>query len=94
MCVFDLSKTFMYNFHYIIKKQGHKVKLIFTGTDNLTDEIETNDIYEDFHKNKDKLDFSKHPKNSKFYDKTNEKVIVKIKYETKCIPGFEYGHTL
>ena len=63
MCVFDLSKTFMHNFNYIIKKQGHKVKLFFTSTDNLTDEIETNDIYEDFHKNKDKLDFSKYPKN-------------------------------
>ena len=68
--------------------------MFFTGTDNLTYKIEKDDIHEDFHKHKDKLDFSKYPKNSKFYDKTNKKVIVKIKYETKCVPGFEYGHTL
>ena len=34
---------------------------IFTDTDNLMCEIKRNDAYGDFHKDKDKLDFSEYP---------------------------------
>lgn len=55
MCILDISKTLMYDFHYnlYMKKQyGNKAQLLFTDTDSLTHEIETNDAYNDLWFNK------------------------------------------
>ena len=40
----------MYSFHYdyIKKKFNDKARLLFTDTDSLTYEIETEDVYRDF----------------------------------------------
>ena len=83
MCILDLSKTLMYDFHYNYIKQeyNNKAKLLFTDTDSLTYEIQTKDVYKDFFKDKNKFDFSDYQENSKFYDKTNKKVIGKFKDE-------------
>ena len=40
---------------------------MFTDTDSLLYEIETN-VYEDFYMKKDMFDLSEHPGNSRFYD--------------------------
>ena len=49
MAILDLSKTLMYEFHYkyILPKYGEKVKVIFTDTDSLCYEIETEDFFKD-----------------------------------------------
>lgn len=83
MCILDLSKTLMYDFHYnyIKRKYDDKARLLFTDTDSLTYEIEAEDVYKDFQKDKSMFDNSDYPENSPFYDKSNKKVIGKFKDE-------------
>ena len=92
MCILDLSKTLMYDFHYnYIKSQyGDKARLLFTDTDSLTYEIEADDVYQDFWKDKHLFDNSDNPKSSPFFDTTNKKVIGKFKDEASGIPIVEF----
>ena len=44
-CILDLSNSITLFYNYIKEKYGHKDELYFTGTDRLTYEINTNDVY-------------------------------------------------
>ena len=92
MCILDLSKTLMYDFHYnyIKQKYDSKAKLLFTDTDSLTYEIEAKDVYSDFWNDKDKFDNSDYSESSPYFDKTNKKVIGKFKDEAAGIPITEF----
>ena len=57
--------------------------MLFTDIDSLVYEIETNDVYEDFYEDEYLLDFSDYPKDSKFFDPVNKKVVGKMKDEFK-----------
>ena len=75
MCIIDLSKTLMYDFHYnyIKKKYNNRARLLFTDTDSLTYEIEAEDVYKDFWNDKDMFDNSDYPESSPYYCNVNKK---------------------
>ena len=92
MCIPDLSKMLMYDFHYnyIKKKYGNKARLLFTDTDSLTYEIQTEDIYKDPWNDKRLFDYSEYPKNSPYHCIDSEKVIRKFKDEACGGPIIEF----
>ena len=92
MCILDISKTLMYDFHdnFIKRKYGDKARLLFTDTDSLMDEIETEDAYKDLWESKDLLDNSDYPKDSPYFSESNKKVIGKMKDEACGVPIVEF----
>ena len=73
----------MYEFHYKYIKSKFSANLLFTDTDSLVYEIDTKDVYEDFYGDENLFDFSEYPRDSKFFDPVNKKVIAKVKDELK-----------
>ena len=86
MCILDLSKVIMFDFHYkyIKPKYGNKAKLLFTDTDSFLYEIQTKDFYKDISGDvKDRFDTSDYPENhpSGIPAGLNNKVLGKFKDE-------------
>ena len=75
MCILDLSKTLMYDFHYnfIKAKYGEKAILLFSDTDSLCYEIKTEEVYEDLLEHRDMFDNSDYPKSSNLFFSENKK---------------------
>ena len=92
MCILDLSKMLMYDFHYnyIKKKYNNRARLLFTNTDSLTYEIEAEDVYKGFWNDKDMFDNSDYPESSPYYCNANKKIIGKFKDEACGIPIAEF----
>jgi len=92
MCILDLSKTHMYDFHYnYIKKKYPDSQLLFTDTDSLFYHIKTEkDIYEEFWIDRDLFDNSDYPESSEFFFEENKKVIGKFKDEAAGKPIKEF----
>ena len=66
MCILELSKIIMFDFHYnyIKPKYGDKAKLLFTDTDSYLYEIQTEDFYKDISGDVwDRFDTSDYPEN-------------------------------
>ena len=80
--ILDLCKLLMHEFHYSYIKRKYNANLLFTHTDSLFYEIETNDVYEDFYEDKSLFDFSDYPEYSKSFDPINN-IICKMKDEVK-----------
>ena len=56
----------------------------------LTNEIEAEDVYQDFWNDKHRFDNSDYPESSPYFDKTNKKVIGKFKDEAAGVPICEF----
>ena len=84
-CILETSKLHMYKFWYdhLKNKYNNKVELIYTDTDSLIIEVETDDIYKDMFEDKNLYDFSEYPKNHPNYDIINKKALGTFKDELK-----------
>ena len=92
MCILDISKLCMYQFHYqvILPQYGERVKLLFTDTDSLCYHIKTEDIYRDMSDRLCHYDTSDYPPNHPLYSKINAKVLGKFKDECNGTAPLEF----
>lgn len=90
--ILDISKLFMYQFHYeyIRKKYADRALLLFTDTDSLTYDIKTEDVYADFEKDSQLFDFSGYPIDHPLFSITNKKVMGKMKDEMDSVPILQF----
>ena len=82
MCILDISKVVMYNFHYnYMMAKFPEAKLLFTDTDSFCYWIPTEkNIYKDI-RGDDWFDFSNYPKDHPNFSNSNNKVPGKFKDE-------------
>ena len=92
MCILELSKLLMHEFHYdyIKNKYDNKSELFFTEIDSFMFEITTEDVYEDFNSDKEMFDLSNCLTKSKYYDDSNKSVTGKMKDETENVEELNY----
>lgn len=87
--VLELSKLYMYKWHYdkIKKWYGDDAKFLYTDTDSLTYKINTNNLYEDLREHAHEFDFSDYDPSNKnngfLHCNKNKKVIGRMKDEAK-----------
>ena len=73
LSILELSKLLMYKFHYDYVCIKYDAKLLFTDTDSLVYETNSEDVYEQYFKDRELFDFSGYPIDSKYYDSTSKK---------------------
>ena len=94
MCILDISKTHMYDFHYnkMVAFYGRdNIGIAYMDTDAYLYWIITADMYEDLRTfvYKDDFDFSDYPRSHPNYDEKNKKKLGKFKDETNGAPPEE-----
>ena len=79
ICILELSKILIYEFHYdyIQNKYDNKSKVLFTDTGSLIYETKTEDVCKDWSDDKETFEFSDYSMKSKYYDNSNKLVIGK-----------------
>ena len=79
-----------FHYAYIKNKYGNNARLLLTDTDSLMHRTKTEDIYEDFSKNKEILDFSNYSTWLKYFDDLTKFVVGKIKDEAVGVATEEF----
>jgi len=81
LTILDNSKILMYDFYYnnLKKKYGPRCNLLYTDTDSLLMEIQTDDVYKDMEGPKDLYYTSDYPIEHPLYSEVNRKVVGKMK---------------
>ena len=90
MCILELSKVSIYEFHYdcIKNKYGNNSRLLFTDTNSLM--YETENVYKVFSNDKDMFDFSNYSTKSKYYDNSKKLMVGKMKDESAGVAIEEF----
>ena len=82
--ILDLSKLYMYNFHYNVMKKHLNVELLYIDTDSLTYKVFTEDLYKELAENEELkafFDFSNYPQTSPLYSTANKRKVLLFKDE-------------
>ena len=90
--ILELAKLQMYKLHYDTFKAyfNDKIQLIYTDTDSLIYEIETNDLSTDLSNLSDVMDFSNYDKSDPLYSSSNHRKIGYLKDEMGGKPIHEF----
>ena len=80
MNILDLSKHLIYDFCYnqLKAQYGQSCQLLYTDTDSLLLEIETEDVYKEMAQNQTFYDTSDYPEDHPLYSSANKKVLGKL----------------
>ncbi|XP_021958954.1 uncharacterized protein LOC110854831 [Folsomia candida] len=82
--ILEISKCFMYEFHYDYTKEkyGDKARVLYGDTDSLVYHVETQDLYQDMVENKERFDLSDYAgMHSHLNNQENKKRLGKMKDE-------------
>ena len=85
MTILENSKILMYDFfhNHLKARYGPKCELIYTDTDSLLLNVQTEDVYKDMKEDLWMYDTSNYPKDHPLYDDRNKKVLGKMKDECR-----------
>ena len=83
MTILKNNKILMYDFYYnyLKARYGQNCELIYTDTDSLLLNIQTEDVYKDMKKHSWLYDTSNYPKDHPLYNDRNKKVLGKTSAE-------------
>lgn len=85
MCILDLAKMFMFDFHYNVMLKYYSplsLHLLYTDTDSLIYHVFTDDLYKDLQQMQEFFDFSNYPSDHPLFSTQKKKIPGFFKDET------------